>query len=58
MTRQEKARKDAAQFGRVPVPEFRSCKTTFITPARQKRERHGDHHGTRKTTQDGTRPGS
>jgi hypothetical protein len=89
MTRQEKARKDAAKsrmrrerphplthcasrlpwgslppqsraardpFGRVPEPEFRSCQTTFITP--RKGERKDTDQSTRKTTQDGTRPGS
>src|SRR6266550_191153 len=28
-----------------------------LHPVREKGERHGDHQGTRKTTQDGTRPG-
>jgi len=46
-------------FGRVPEPEFRSCQTTFITPRKgEGRERHGDHQGSRKTTQDGTPPRS
>jgi len=36
-------------FSRVPEPEFRSCKTTFITSRKGERtERHGDHQGTRK----------
>ena len=43
-------------FSRVPEPEFRSCKTTFITP--RKGERKDTDQSTCKTTQDGTSPGS
>ncbi len=43
-------------FGRVPEPEFRSCQTTSITP--RKGERKDTDQSTRKTTQDGTCPGS
>jgi hypothetical protein len=46
-------------FGRVPESDLRSCMTPFITPRKgERRERHGDHQGNRKTTQDGTRSGS
>jgi len=41
-------------FGRVPEPEFRSCKTTFITT--RKGERKDTDQSTRKTTQDGSAP--
>jgi hypothetical protein len=43
-------------FGRVPEPEFRSCKTTVITT--RKGERKDTDQITRKTTQDGSRSGS
>ncbi len=41
-------------FSRVPEPEFRSCKTTSITP--RKGERKDTDQSTRKTTQDGNIP--
>ena len=41
-------------FSRVPEPEFRSCKTTSITP--RKGESKDTDQSTRKTTQDGNIP--
>jgi hypothetical protein len=41
-------------FSRVPEPEFRSCKTTSITP--RKGESKDTDQITRKTTQDGNIP--
>jgi len=40
-------------FGRVPEPEFRSCKTTSITPREGERK---DTDQSTKTTQDGNLP--
>ena len=41
-------------FSRVPEPEFRSCKTTSITP--RKRESKDKDQSPRNTTQDGNLP--
>src|SRR5207302_10936354 len=41
-------------FGRVPEPEFRSCKTTSITP--RKGESKDKDQSPRNTTQDGNLP--
>jgi len=41
-------------FGRVPEAEFRSCKTTFITP--RMGERKDKDQSRRNTTQDGNLP--
>src|SRR5437879_1289280 len=41
-------------FGRVPEPEFRSCKTTSITP--RKGESKEKDQSPRNATQDGTLP--
>jgi len=41
-------------FSRVPEPEFRSCKTTSITP--RKGESKDKYQSPRNTTQDGNLP--
>src|SRR5436190_22967944 len=49
---QSRAARDS--FGRLPEPEFRSCKTTSITP--RKGESKDKDQSPRNATQDGNRP--